>query len=181
ADLVVANHDSMLRMLLAHTPWIADRCLVVPNGFDEDELGPPVRPAWMPGQTFEIVYAGTLYRAVAGSDGRSEPLSVQRPSGLFEALRDLADRGVFGPGGVRLTFVGAKEGTDEKANLMDCAREHGVADLVRVLPRMEKGDVVPIMRRAHLLLNILYYTEAQVAQKVYDYLHLEIPILSLFR
>jgi len=80
-----------------------------------------------------------------------------------------------------LTFVGAKEGTDEKANLMDCAREHGVADLVRVLPRMEKGDVVPIMRRAHLLLNILYYTEAQVAQKVYDYLHLEIPILSLFR
>jgi len=79
ADLVVANHDSMLRMLLAHTPWIANRCLVVPNGFDEDELGPPVRPGWMPGQTFEIVYAGTLYRAVAGGDGRSEPLSVQRP------------------------------------------------------------------------------------------------------
>ena len=82
---------------------------------------------------------------------------------------------------MRVTFAGAKEGTDEGENLLGCARECGVADLVSVLSRMEKSEVVPILRRAHLLLNILYYTEAQVAQKVYDYLHLEIPILSLFR
>jgi glycosyltransferase involved in cell wall biosynthesis len=181
ADLVVANHESMLRTFLAHTPWIAERCIVVPNGFDPDELGPPVRPIWRSGQTLEIVYAGTLYRAVADPAGHSEPLSVQRPVGLFRALRTLSDRGAFGRAAVRVTFVGAKDGTDESANLMDCAREFGVAGLVEVLPRMEKSAVVSILRRAHVLLNILYYTEAQVAQKVYDYLHLEIPILSLFR
>jgi len=181
ADLVLANHNSMFQTLLARAPRIADRCLVVPNGFDPDELGPPVSPAWRSGQKFEMVYAGTLYRAVAGPDAHSDALSVQRPLGLFRALRRLYDRGVFGAGGVRVTFAGAKEGTDEDQNLRGCARECGVADLVEVLPRMEKSDVVPILRRAHLLLNILYYTEAQVAQKVYDYLHLEIPILSLFR
>jgi glycosyltransferase involved in cell wall biosynthesis len=181
ADLIVANHDSMFRALLARSPRIADRCLVVPNGFDPEELGLPVRPTWTPGQRFEIVYAGTFYRPVGGPDGRSTPLSVQRPSGLFEAVRRLCERGAFGSGGVRLTFVGANKGTDEGANLMRCAREYGIADRVEALTRLEKSEVVPILRRAHLLLNILYYTEAQVAQKVYDYLHLEIPILSLFR
>jgi glycosyltransferase involved in cell wall biosynthesis len=181
ADLVVANHDPMLKSLLTGAPRIADRCLLIPNGFDPDELGPPVRPLWRSGETFEIVYAGTLYRPVPAPDGRSEALSVQRPVGFFRALRHLLERGVFGPGGVRVTFVGAKDGTDERANLTECARECGVADSMQVLSRMEKHAVVPIMRRAHLLLNFLYYTEAQVAQKVYDYLHLEIPILSLFR
>ena len=181
ADLVVANHEPMLRGFLRHTPWIAERSLILPNGFDPKELGPPVRPTWRPGQRFEIVYAGTLYRPVKDPRRPGEALSVQRPVGLFEALRDLSQRGSFGDGGVRMTFVGAKEGTDESANLRACAREWGVADLVEVLPRVEKSEVVPILRRAHLLLNILYYTEAQVAQKVYDYLHLEIPVLSLLR
>ena len=181
ADLVLANHDAMLRVFHTRTPWIADRCLVLPNGFDVDELGPPVSPTWRPGQRFEMVYAGTFYGAVAGVDGRSEPLSVERPSGLLGALRVLSDRGAFGAGGMRVTFVGAKQGTDESANIRDCARACGVADSVEVLPRMDKSEVVPILRRAHLLLNLCYYTEVQVTQKVYDYLHLEIPILSLLR
>jgi glycosyltransferase involved in cell wall biosynthesis len=181
ADLVVANHDPMLQAILARAPRIKNHSLVVPNGFDPDELGPPVRPVWRSGRTFEIVYAGTLYRPVADPHGRSESLSVQRPEGFFTALRHLSQRGAFGPAGVRVTFAGARDGTDEGANLRDCARECGVADMVQVLPRMEKSAVAPILRRAHLLLNILYYTEAQVAQKVYDYLHLEIPILSLLR
>lgn len=181
ADLVIVNHDSMYRGLLDRHPEAADRCLVVPNGFDPEELGPPVDPVWGPGETFEMVYAGTLYRPVTRSHDEAEPLSVQRPVAFFAALRALSQRGVFGSGGVRATFVGATPGTAEAANLEACAREQGVADLVRVLPRREKAAVVPLLRRAHLLFNILYYTEAQVAQKVYDYLHLGIPILSLLR
>jgi len=181
ADLVLANHDSMLRAFLARTPRIADRCVVLPNGFDPDELGPPVSPTWRSGQKFEIVYAGTFYRAVSGADGNSGPLSVEKPLGFFSALRILSERGAFGAGCVRVIFVGAKHGTDESDNLKGCARECGVADSVEVLPRMDKSQVVSILRRAHLLLNFCYYTESQVTQKVYDYMHLEIPILSLLR
>ena len=181
SDLVVANHEPMRQALLVRVPDIADRCIVIPNGYDPQEIGPPVRPAWSRGQRFEIVYAGTLYGPVDDPLGRSETLSVQQPSAFFEALRRSADSGVFGPGGVRVIFVGAKDGTRERERLEACARERGVADRVEVIPRMEKAEVVPLLRRAHLLLNILYYTEAQVAQKVYDYLHLEIPVLSLLR
>jgi glycosyltransferase involved in cell wall biosynthesis len=181
ADLVVANHEAMLRAFLERNPRIADRSIIVPNGFDPDELGPPARPAWRPGERFEIVYAGTLYGPIADPSPRSEPLSVQRPASFFRALRQLSERRAFGPGGARVVFVGARAGTEEAANLMACARDCGVADMVQVLARMEKSEVIPILRRAHLLLNILYYTEAQVAQKVYEYLHFEIPILSLLR
>lgn len=181
ADLVIVNHDSMQRGLLDRHPEAADRCLVVPNGFDPEELGPPVDPVWRPGETFEMVYAGTLYGPVTRSHDDPDPLSVQRPVAFFAALRALSRRGVFGSGGVRATFLGASPGTTEAANLEACAREQGVAEIVRVLPRREKAAVVPLLRRAHLQFNILYYTEAQVAQKVYDYLHLGIPILSLLR
>jgi len=181
ADLVVANHDAMRRVLLEQAPRAGERCVVVPNGFDPLELGPPVRSTWTRGEPFEMVYAGTLYGPVVRRDGRPDSLSVQQPAGLLQALRDLLERGVFGTGGVTATFVGARPWSDEGARLLNCAREYGVADRLRVLPRMDKSDVVPILRRAHLLLNILYDTEVQIAQKVYDYLHLEIPILSLLR
>lgn len=181
ADLVVANHESMQKALLAQVAWIADRCIVVPNGYDRDEIGTPVHPTWRPGERFEIVYAGTLYGPVADPRARSETLSVQQPTAFFDALRRLADRGVFASGGVRATFVGAKPCTHEGDRLEACARDRGVAEMVQVLSRMEKSTVIPILRQAHLLLNVLYYTEAQVAQKVYDYLHLEIPVLSLLR
>ncbi len=181
AQLVIANHERMKEMFLARNPQIAGRCLVLPNGYDPEELGPPVRPAWRPGQRFEIVYSGTLYGPVEGKDTAGEPLSVQRPGPFLEALRRLSDRGAFGPGGVHATFVGAKPWTREAETLSACARQCGVESLVEILPRMDKKDTVPIIRRAHLLLNILYYTEAQVAQKIYDYIHLEIPVLSLLR
>lgn len=181
ADLILANHDAMLGTLIDRLPQVADRCLVVPNGFDPDELGPPVTPRWNPGQVFEIVYAGTLYAPVPSRDQAQEPLSVQRPLGFFRAIHRLMEQGVFGSGGVRVTFVGARPATDEASHITSAASECGIADMVSVLPRMEKALVVPLLRRAHLLLNILYYTEAQVAQKAYDYLHLGIPILSLLR
>ena len=181
ADLVLANHDAMRHAFVATTPWISNRTAVVPNGFDPDELGPPCRPSWQPGERFEIVYAGTFYGSVPARDGQSNSLSVQRPVGFLRALRDLSERRAFGPGGVRATFLGAKVWTEEATNLSACARDCGAGDLVQVLPRMDKSEVVPALRGAHLLLNILYHTEAQIAQKIYDYLHLEIPILSLLR
>jgi glycosyltransferase involved in cell wall biosynthesis len=181
ADRVIANHAPMGQQLVARQPRIADRLIVIPNGFDAAELGPPLRPVWRPGMRFEMVYAGTLYGPVHGKAGPGEPLTVQRPTGLFRALRRLADTGVFTEGGVRLTFVGARSGTTEAATLAEHARACGVADLIEILERMEKREVIPHLRRAHLLVNILYHTEAQVAQKIYDYLHLEIPILSLLR
>jgi glycosyltransferase involved in cell wall biosynthesis len=181
ADHVIANHESMRIQLVAHAPRIAERVTVIPNGFDAEELGPPVRPAWRPGARFEMLYSGTLYGPVAGKQGPGEPLTVQRPTGLFRALRGLVHAGLLSAGGVRLTFIGARPGTGEAATLLEHARACGVADIVEVRERMEKRDVVPHLRRAHLLVNFLYHTEVQVAQKVYDYLHLEIPILSLLR
>jgi glycosyltransferase involved in cell wall biosynthesis len=181
AGLVLINHDSMRKVLLGIHPRVEPRCIVLPNGFDPEEMGPPLSPTWRPGDRFEIVYAGTFYGPVAGIDDPGEPASVRRPAGLFAAVGALARRGAFGSGGARVTFVGAKPGTTEAATLAACARECGVDHLVEILPRMEKADVVPRLRAAHLLLNIVYHTEAQITQKVYDYLHLEIPVLSLIR
>lgn len=181
AGLVIANHESMKRMLLERDPTIAGRCVVIPNGFDREELGPPVQPRWRTGGRFEILYAGTLYGPVGNHAPGKDEMSVQRPAGFLTALRTLHERGVFGSGGVRVTFAGAAPSTSEAARLAACARECGVSGLVEILPRLAKQQIVPLLRRAHLLLNILYDTEAQVAQKVYEYLHLEIPVLSLLR
>jgi glycosyltransferase involved in cell wall biosynthesis len=181
AGLVIANHDRMRDLLASGRPGLADRILVLPNGYDPADWGPPVRPAWTPGVRFEIAYAGTFYSATRHDAGDREPLSVRRPAGLFRAVRRLLDEHRFDAGGVRLRFVGARPGTPDAAMVRACAEECGVAAHVEVLPRQPIARLAPLLRESHLLVNVVYYTEAQVTQKLYEYMHLEIPVLSLVR
>lgn len=180
AAFVIANHERMRDLLAAGRPWLLERTLVVPNGFDPEEWGPPVRPVWSPGTRFEVAYAGTFYSATR-HDRDGEAVSVRRPVGLFTALRTLLDQGRFGAGGVRVRFVGARPGTPDAAMVRDCAERCGIAPFVEILPRQPIAAIAPLLRECHLLLNVCYYTEAQVTQKLYEYMHLEIPVLSLVR
>jgi glycosyltransferase involved in cell wall biosynthesis len=181
AALVIANHEPMRAQLAAGRPWLDRKTLVLPNGFNPEEWGPPVRPAFRPGPRFEIAYAGTFYAATRHDRDRKEPLSVRRPVGLLQALRRLRDEEAFGPGGVRLRFIGARPGTPDAELVLACAAECGVASEVEVLPRRPRADLVPLLRASHLLVNFVYHTEAQVTQKLYEYMHLQIPVLSLIR
>jgi hypothetical protein len=128
-----------------------------------------------------MAYAGTFYSPTRHDRETAEALSVRRPVGLFTAVRALLDQGRFGPAGVRLRFVGARAGTPDAAMVAACARECGLASEVEVLPRQPIAAIAPLLRQSHLLLNVCYYTEAQVTQKLYEYMHLEIPVLSLVR
>ena len=181
ATLVIANHERMREMLLAGRRGLASKTIVLPNGFDPGEWGPPVRPAWTPGTRFEIAYAGTFYSPTRHDDGSPGALSVRRPEGLFRAVRGLLDQGRFGPGGVRIRFMGARAGTSDAATVLECAERCGLGPSVEVLPRQPIATLAPLLRQSHLLLNVCYYTEAQVTQKIYEYMHLEIPVLSLVR
>src|SRR5204863_2325642 len=107
-----------------------------PNGFDPVEWGAPVRPSWKSGQRFEIAYAGTFYSAARQEEGSPAAVSVRQPDGLFAALRRLAGDRAFGTGGVRVRFIGARAGTSDAASVRECARAHGLEEMVEVLPRL---------------------------------------------
>ena len=133
---------------------------VIPNGFD----APPAVEAHAeaPAATgaAEIVHAGEIFT------GRSLVP-------VLTAVRQLRAR--FPDRDIRVTTYGSLP-APEVARI----REAGLADLVRVLPRVPLAQLTAVLQRAHVLLavvgdHMLYSTP----YKVYDYMAAGRPILGL--
>jgi glycosyltransferase involved in cell wall biosynthesis len=155
----VLNTPAMRDSFEKHFPFTnSAQNYVIPNGFD---ARPPAEPAPVPQDAdIEIVHAGEIFT------GRS----------LVPVLTAMRQLGARHPGrALRLTTYGELP-APESARI----RESGLADLVRVLPRVPLAELTPALQRAHVLLavvgdHMLYSTP----YKVYDYMAAGRPILGL--
>ncbi len=132
---------------------------VIPNGFDASQASGHAPPV-LNDREIDIVHAGEIFT------GRS----------LVPVLTAMRQLGARHPDhAFRLTTYG-----DLPAPELARIREAGLAELVRVLPRVPLADLAPALQRAHVLLavvgdHMLYSTP----YKVYDYMAAGRPILGL--
>jgi len=142
------------------------RFAVVENGYEEDSfprLESPDRSPLLPG-TFTLVHSGIVYP------------SERDPTKLFQALRQMLDRGRLKPGELRLRLR-APAHEDLLAKLIDRFR---VAEVVELCPPIPYRRALQEMMRADGLLVLQASNcNQQVPAKLYEYLRCQRPVIAL--
>jgi glycosyltransferase involved in cell wall biosynthesis len=146
-------------------PEAAERIAVVENGYDEDSFGgaPPAGEALNPG-VVTLLHSGIIYP------------SERDPRALFAALGRLKTAGTISAMQLRLRFRAAVH----DALLQGLAAQHGVEDLVEMLPPLPYRAALQEMQRADALLVMQGSgCNEQIPAKIYEYLRCARPILGL--
>ncbi|MGE0592998.1 MAG: glycosyltransferase [Vicinamibacterales bacterium] len=165
ADRIVfvaqGNHDDFA----AHYgSELARKFHVVPNGCDPTEVDIPDRPAVPTDGPFVLLHAGSLYA------GRT-------PVPLFEAIAAGIARGLIDPSRFRLRFLGA-QGL-QSVDLPAALRALGIEQMVEFLPRVPRSESLRAMMSASALFLLQPGHTISVPGKVYEYLAIGRPILSI--
>jgi glycosyltransferase involved in cell wall biosynthesis len=140
---------------------IAGKCHVVRNGCDPDEFA-HVESA-SKNDAFVLLHAGSLYGA-------------RTPVPLFRAIAAALQRGVIDRAKFKLRFIGALAGNSD---FPSAAAGLDIQDVVEFLPRMPRERIVYEMAQASCLLVLQPGTTVSIPGKVYEYLAVGRPILSL--
>ncbi|WAC71164.1 glycosyltransferase [Roseateles sp. SL47] len=175
------------RLYAARYPACADRLRVIENGYSEEAFAAAQAPAHPSGQeqppmrgdfvdarlsTTSAATAGPrvlLHSGVVYPDWRS-------PAGLFQALARAKAAGRLSAASFQLRL----RATAHDDFVRQLAQQHGVADLVQVLPALPYVDALAEMLRADgLLLLQSRDCNDQIPAKAYEYLRARRPILTL--
>jgi glycosyltransferase involved in cell wall biosynthesis len=165
ADRVLTTTERMRQSMMARYPTVpADKFSCLPNGIEmARSAGPDSVDKYGP---LTITYAGSLYL-----DRTPEP--------LFEALGALVNEGKTRLDDFRVKLVGNCR-TIGEVETETVARRYGVAPAVEVVDRMPYAEVVPIMRRSHLLLVLAPPKNTlMLPAKIFDYLGSGSKLLAL--
>jgi glycosyltransferase involved in cell wall biosynthesis len=142
----------------------AGRVAVIENGYDEESYaGLAASPPLNPGR-ITLLHSGIVYP------------SERDPTQLFVAMRRLR-----GTGELRAeTFSLRLRAPVHDAMIGKLAAEHGVADLIEVLPTIPYRDALEEMLRADGLLVLQAANcNEQIPAKLYEYLRARRPVLAL--
>jgi glycosyltransferase involved in cell wall biosynthesis len=166
AARLVFTAASARRMYLERYPTLdPDRCLVIPNGYEEDDfLAIPAETARPASGPFRLLHSGIIYP------------EERDPMPLFRALGRLHSEGGF-------------SGETLQVNLRDPGFEAqyraiierlGLTGVVRLLPAIPHRQALAECAEASALLLLQGPTcNAQIPAKTYEYLRLRKPILAL--
>lgn len=139
---------------------------LIENGFDEDEFGRLMDEAAPPqrGQRLTLLHSGVLYKQGRDPQAFLAALATLKASGKIEAasLR------------VILRAPGDIDG------IAACVAQHGVADIVDVLPPIPYREALNEMLAADALLLFQGTPfNSQIPAKIYEYFRARKPILGL--
>lgn len=166
---VIARADAILfatqtnrnEYVAAYGSAIAAKCHVVPNGCDPAEfVDLRTEPE---SDRFVLLHAGSLYGA-------------RNPTRLFSAIATAIRSGAIDRTRFRLRLIGA---TAASMDGPSAAVALGLDDVVEFAPRMPRHEILRAMASASCLLVLQPGTTVSVPGKLYEYLAIGRPILSL--
>jgi glycosyltransferase involved in cell wall biosynthesis len=158
ARRVITNTDELRRDFVARYEGApAGKFVCITNGFEEARPTTRVR-----NEIFTLVHAGALYLS-------------RNPKNFLKALAQLAQRGSIARDRFCVHFVGGLESADEETKVILDA----LTAIVRVTPRVSHEHALALQREATGLLLFQSGFPLQVPRKLYEYLSLELPILTV--
>ncbi|HEX5038143.1 MAG TPA: hypothetical protein VFX30_13385 [bacterium] len=157
ADLLTTVSDNWADKLKRLHPGA--KVLGITHGYDPAIVNEPPAPL-LP--KFTITYTGTIYPG------------MQDPEPFFEAVGDLLRDGTIPRDAIEIRFY-----SDQETWLKPTIREHGVSDVVFLLDRTEKSEIVHRHRESHLLMVLDTNDDERGwhSLKIFDYLAAKRPVL----
>jgi glycosyltransferase involved in cell wall biosynthesis len=162
ADRILTTTHVMKRNVLAAASVAAEKVVVIPNGYDEADLPPPVDHRY--GECMVVTYSGVLN-------------SYRRLDTLFEAVRGLRAEDPGFP--IRFRFLTPPDRARRHLRAHADLLRAGVIEIVGFLPHRQS---LVEAKKADVLLHVLSNSgpeEEPVAGKLFEYICLERPILFL--
>ena len=166
ADAVISTTDSLTSYFRTVVPREqSDKCLTIPNGFDEDDFRSLEGFLPEPGSKISIVFAGTIYLS-------------RSPEPLFAALHALVSSGQISDARIEIKLIGAcipHRGVTVQS-LIEKYRLHG---MVRIIDWVPYDVCINNMANADALLLFAQGGGDQIPAKVFDYLRINRPIFAI--
>ena len=145
----------------------ADKCVLVPNGYDEDDFQNIPEPAALHRSTdrpLRLLHLGLLYPA------------ERDPRPFFRAIARLKSEGRISADSLTIDL----RASGYESLYADMLRETGVADIVHLLPPLPYREALRDAAQADaLLLFQAANCDHQIPAKTFEYLRLRRPILAL--
>ncbi len=168
ASRIIFTADSTLRMYLARYPDLSrDRCVVIPNGYDEEDFASLVERPSAPipdNQPVRLLHTGLVYP------------EERDPRPFFQALAQLKQEGRISPDTLHIAFraAGSEDLFQEIVNSL------GIADLIEFQPHVPYRQALQECADADgLLIFQAANCDHQIPAKAYEYLRLRKPLFAL--
>jgi glycosyltransferase involved in cell wall biosynthesis len=168
AARIIFTADSTRRMYLERYPELtADKCVVISNGYDEEDFAALVErpPAPVPSeQPIRLLHTGLVYP------------EERDPRPFFNALACLKREGTISSSKLRVVFraAGSEDLFQEMINSL------GIGDLIELLPHVPYSQALQECADAEgLLLFQAANCDHQIPAKAYEYLRLRKPMFAL--
>lgn len=167
ARFCVFTTPGAARMYQQRYPGMAERMVVLENGYDEESFLFTPNASAVPlasGRPLVMLHSGIVYP------------SERDPTQLFEALGRLMQAGTLMPHQLRIRFRASVH--DDLLNSL--AQTHQVQDFIEVCPAIPYRDALAEMLDVDALLVMQASNcNAQIPAKVYEYLRAGKPVLGL--
>lgn len=156
ADRVACVSEPWLEDLQANLGARADKFVLIPNGYDPDDLPQLSRPGTA--GPFTITHTGSLYRN-------------RRPDDFLAAVELLLEQGELDREQIRVRFIGR-----------DSARHIPQAAPYEALDYVPHGELVKYLGETHVLLLLLDTAPQNIGNysgKLYEYMATNRPVLGI--
>jgi glycosyltransferase involved in cell wall biosynthesis len=168
ASFVIFTASSTRRMYLERYPDLPpDRCLLIPNGYDEDDfstLQANVPEKGLASRPLQLLHTGLIYP------------EERDPRPFFRALARLKREGKISASDLKIVLRGS--GSEDLFNR--ALKELAIQDIVELLPHVPYRQALQECAEADgLLLFQAGNCDHQIPAKAYEYLRLGKPILAL--
>lgn len=167
ARLVVVNTDAHREAMAREYPGASDRLVTVLNGYDADDrpARDPGGETGRPGETFRIVYTGSIY-------GKRDPRSFFRAAGRLVEERRLD------PDQLRVEFMGDVDEYGGRS-VEALARAAGLGRHFRAHGPRPRPEALEFCSTASVLLSLPQKTELCIPTKIYEYMMFDSWLLAL--
>jgi hypothetical protein len=159
AEVIITNTEAARRAMVERYPALADRFMVVMNGFDESA------PPRIPTDRFTALYAGSIYLD-------------RDPSPLFRAAARVVREMKLTPADFGLEFIGNVSSFDG-VSLEVLAEQAGVGGYVAQYPAVPRRELGKRLAAAAMLVSLPQDSAMAIPSKVFEYMPYSSWLLAL--